>query len=63
MSIFGWSYPAGCDGPPDGHDYYPSWHDELITLLEEHNEVKQETIDKIFNMLMNDYYSYEGDEK
>lgn len=34
MSIFGWSYPAGCNGPPD--DDCPSEHpaeEQLNTLL------------------------------
>ena len=26
MSIFGWSYPPGCSGPPDAYDEEPVYH-------------------------------------
>lgn len=34
MSIFGWSYPPGCNGPPDDDETSPEMQDGLDTLCD-----------------------------
>jgi hypothetical protein len=45
-SVFGWSYPPGCSGPP-GDDYVPSKESEEAYVLLENAEVDQGIIDKV----------------
>lgn len=44
-NIFGWSYPPGCSGPPEGPN--PSELEEKIYALLEEAGVSQEYLDKI----------------
>lgn len=44
MGIFGWSYPPGCNGPPECPD--PPPESEAMYELLESAGVDQETIDK-----------------
>jgi len=48
-SIFGWSYPPGCSGPPEGPD--PSELEEKIYGLLEEAGISQEYLDKICNLI------------
>ena len=45
-SIFGWSYPPGCSGPPDGDDCISPESEEVCLLLESAS-VDQSVIDKV----------------
>lgn len=45
-SIFGWSYPPGCSGPPDGDDCI-SPESEEVHLMLENAGVDQSVIDKV----------------
>lgn len=44
MGIFGWSYPAGCSGPPDDPDPCPE--SEAMYVLLEDAGCDQDVIDK-----------------
>jgi hypothetical protein len=50
MSKFGWSYPAGCDGPPDNGNR-PSELVETIGALLEDAGIDTETNDAIFALV------------
>lgn len=46
MSKFGWSYPAGCGGPPDEDEQISSLREEVYNALEKIG-IDQECLDKI----------------
>lgn len=49
-SIFGWSYPPGCSGPPDD-DYAPSELVENVLGLLEDAEVDPAVSDKVVALI------------
>lgn len=48
-SIFGWSYPPGCSGPPEYPDPSPL-EDAVLALLEEAG-INTETNDQIMTLI------------
>lgn len=50
MSKFGWSYPAGCSGPPCQDDYVTQLQDDVLALLEE-DGIDTETNDAIMKLI------------
>lgn len=50
MSKFGWSYPAGCSGPPDV-DYTPSPESDEVCGLMNEAGVDIEIIDKVCEII------------
>lgn len=45
MSMFGWSYPPGCNGPPEDDQLHPK-SEEVQAILEDAG-VDQLTIDRV----------------
>ena len=45
-SVFGWSYPPGCSGPPDDWQDMHPLSEKVFTLLEERG-VEQSVIDEV----------------
>jgi len=56
--LFGWSYPPGCSGPPEGPD--PSELEEKIYGLLEEAKISQEYIDKICILIEDAEYDRES---
>jgi hypothetical protein len=50
-SIFGWSYPPGCSGPPADDEPPISPQSEEVCLLLEEAECEQELIDKVVKIV------------
>lgn len=49
MSMFGWSYPAGCSGPPDAPEPDP-WSAEIGEMLA-NVEIEQDVIDRVVKIV------------
>ena len=49
MSIFGWSYPPGCSGPPEEHEPHPK-SEEAWEMMEAAG-VDESVIDKVCSLI------------